>query len=133
MAAIIDRLPDEILSGIFTMSTEVPLDFYSKIDLLKYEPDMYDMIPHKRRMKSTTRMIASVSHRWNALVHSPGNSNLWIAAASLICGRYPSKDPIFQLIQFRDILKSSRQCDLDIVFLSNWEDPSAGLDDHALA
>src|ERR1700761_1446229 len=135
MAAIIDRLPDEILSRIFTVSTEVPLDFYSKIDRLKYDPDMYKMIPHKRRMKPMTRMITSVCQHWNAMVHSPGNSNLWIAAASLVCGGYPYplKDPIHQLIQFRDILTSSRQCDLDIVFLFNWDDDSWGIDDHILA
>src|ERR1700761_1364534 len=115
MMAIIDRLPDEILSRIFTVSTEVPLDFYSKIDQLKYDPDMYYTIPHKRRMQPTTRTIASVPHRWNAMAHSPGNSNLWIAAASLVCGRWSSQDPTHQLIQFRDILRSSRQCDLDIV------------------
>ena len=61
--AAIDHLPDEILSGIFTRATEIPLSFHSKIYYLDYEPKMYDMCSHERRMKPATRIVSEVSHR----------------------------------------------------------------------
>src|SRR6201996_6551652 len=112
--ALIDNLPDELLCNIFTLSNEVHLDFRSDIGLLKYSPGMYTTKSHGRRMKPTTQMICRVSRRWNRLVHLQGNGHLWIAAAVLSCDE---DDAVTQFATFRQILRDSRQCDLDVVWL----------------
>jgi hypothetical protein len=111
-----DKLPDEIISRIFTIGYELDLDGDdgSWIQLL---PDESEWALHDRNTPTPTPFAAValfVCRRWHAIVHARSNRHLWIIYASF---NYRGRDiasPSGQdsLAHFNKRLSSSQGCNI---------------------
>src|ERR1700761_6917095 len=107
----INSLPDELLCRIFTIASEVELDFRNS-PKLRWENHTHDLQNHSRRQKPVIRYVSRVSRRWNNVIERPESAHLWVSAATLTCG----KNTCLQLVEFHKILKDSNHSDLDIAW-----------------
>jgi hypothetical protein len=123
----IDRLPDELLSRIFTVGADdetAASDVAGKQGKLK----------HGRQFpKAFTQTVAPVCHRWHGLTKDRANAHLWMVVASVRIGNKApdATESCMALAKFKHIIENTEngRCDIYADLSTRRGSPFAYLDE----